>query len=130
MLFIINSLFLLEAYDSILKSLHQSVSSNKAYLLVIIPNTEGRNFKWFQSQGTNENKLVLKENEIESFFAGYGFKTKLIKPICYTHHYNRTDVKLFSIFWAVYLNILKRIQTFLKIGTANYFLIALTPKSS
>ena len=123
---LINSLFLLEDYDSILKALKQSVTENKAQLLIIIPNTEGKNFKWFQSLGNNENKLIIKEDEIKQFFTGYGFKTDYIKPICYTHHYNRIDVKLFSIFWSVYLNFLNRIQTFFKIGKANYFLIALT----
>ncbi len=127
---IINSLFLLENYDSVLKSLHKSAALNKAQVLIIIPNTEGKNFKWFQSQNTNENKLVLKESEIESFFHGYGFRTELIKPICYTHHYNRTDIKLFSVFWSFYLNFLNTIQSFFKIGKANYFLIALTSQNS
>lgn len=123
---IINSLFLLENYDQILKSLKENISSNKALALIIIPNTDGKNFEWFQSQGTNENKLILRQNEIEPFFTKYGFKTELIKPICYTHHYDRIDVKLFSVFWSVYLRFLNRIQTSFKIGKANYFLIALT----
>lgn len=126
---IINSLFLLDNYDTILKNLKESISANKAQALIIIPNTEGKNFKWFQSQGTNENKLILTQNEIEPFFTKYGFKTTLIKPICYTHHYNRTDVKLFSVFWSIYLSFLNRNQTFFKIGKANYFLIALTSQS-
>ena len=127
---IINSLFLLENYDSVLKSLQKSSTLNKAQVLIIIPNTEGKNFKWFQSQNTNENKLVVKESEIESFFNGYGFKTEFIKPICYTHHYNRTDIKLFSVFWSFYLNFLNTLQSSLKIGKANYFLIALTSQNS
>ena len=122
---IINSLFLLENYDFVLKSLKRSVSNNKAKVFIIIPNTEGKNFKWFQSQNTGENKLIIKENEIESFFSNYGFKTELIKPICYTHHYNRVDVKLFSVFWTLYLGFLNSIQTTFKIGKPNYFLIAL-----
>ena len=127
---LVNSLFLLSDYDAILKNLYHKITLNKAVAVIIIPNTEGNNFKWFQSQNTNENKLVLKESEIESFFNGYGFKTELIKPICYTHHYNRKDVKLFSVFWSLYLSFLNNIQTIFKIGKANYFLIALTPKST
>lgn len=123
---IINSLFLLEGYDQILKTLKQSVSKNNAQLIIIIPNTQGKNFKWFQSQNTNENKLILEEKDIASFFVGYGFKTELIKPVCYTHHYNRTDVKLFSVFWSVYLNFLNKLQSLFKIGKPNYFLIALS----
>lgn len=123
---IINSLFLLENYDKILNTLKKSISSKKTRALIIIPNTEGKNFKWFQSQRSNENKLILKQNEIEQFFTKYGFKTELIKPICYTHHYNRTDVRLFSVFWSVYLRFLNMVQTSFKIGKANYFLIALT----
>lgn len=126
---IINSLFLLENYDSILKNLQKSVSTNNAKAFIIIPNTEGKNFKWFQSQGTNENKLVITENEIESFFKRYGFKTELVKPICYAHHYNRKDVKLFSVFWSLYLSVLNKIQALFKIGTPNYFLIALSSQS-
>ena len=127
---IINSLFLLEGYDQILKTLKESVTKNNAQLLIIIPNTEGTNFKWFQSQNTNENKLVLKESDITPFFNGYGLKTELIKHICFTHHYNRTDVKLLSVFWSVYLNFLNRMQSLFKIGKANYFLIALSSQSS
>jgi 2-polyprenyl-3-methyl-5-hydroxy-6-metoxy-1,4-benzoquinol methylase len=127
---IINSLFLLDNYDAILKQLKESAKANNAIVFIIIPNTEGKNFKWFQSQNTNENKLVIKENEIEPFFSKYGFKTESVNLICYTHHYNRTDIKLFSVFWSVYLNFLNRIQTFLKIGKANYFLIALTSQNT
>lgn len=123
---IINSLFLLENYDQVLKSLKESIRTNKAQALIIIPNTEGKNFNWFQSQNTNENKLILNHNEIESFFSKYGFKAEFIKPICYTHHYNRTDVKLFSVFWSFYLRFLNQIQSTFKIGKANYFLIALS----
>jgi 2-polyprenyl-3-methyl-5-hydroxy-6-metoxy-1,4-benzoquinol methylase len=123
---IINSLFLLENYDFILRSLQASARQNKADVFIIIPNTEGNNFKWFQAKNANENKLILKEGEIESFFAKYEFKTKLVKPICFAHHYGRKDVKLFSVFWSFYLGFLNRIQTLFKIGKANYFLIALT----
>ncbi len=126
---IINSLFLLENYDFVLKSLKRTISANKAKVFIIIPNTEGKNFKWFQSQNNKENKLVIKEDEIESFFANYGFTTETIKPICYTHHYNRSDVKLFSVFWTLYLGFLNRIQTLYKIGKANYFLIALSSQN-
>jgi len=122
---IVNSLFLLENYDQILKNLTESLKSNEALALIIIPNTEGKNFKWFQSKGTDENKLILGRNEIEPFFNKYGLITELIKPICYTHHYNRTDVKLFSVFWSLYLSFLNGIQTSFKIGKPNYFLIAL-----
>jgi 2-polyprenyl-3-methyl-5-hydroxy-6-metoxy-1,4-benzoquinol methylase len=125
---IINSLFLLGDYDNILRSLKESVAANDAQLLVIIPNTVGKNFRWFQTQNKTDNKLIIEEREIKWFFEKYGFKTNFIKPICYTHHYNRTDVKLFSVFWSVYLNILNIIQTTFKIGKPNYFLIALNSK--
>jgi len=127
---IINSLFLLENYDSILKKLHQSATANKARVIIIIPNTEGKNFKWFQSQNANDNKLIIQKSEIEPFFATYGFKTEIIIPLCYAHHYNRKDIKLFSVFWSVYLIILNAIQTALKIGKANYFLIALSSQNA
>jgi 2-polyprenyl-3-methyl-5-hydroxy-6-metoxy-1,4-benzoquinol methylase len=127
---IINSLFLLENYDAILKMLSENVNENKAQVIIIIPNTAGKNFKWFQSQNTNENKLVIKENEIETFFSKHHFKVQLIKPICFAHHYSRKDVKLFSVFWSIYLNLINNIQTALKIGKANYFLIALSSQNS
>lgn len=123
---IVNSLFLLENYDSILKQLKTSSSENKADVLVILPNTEGKNFKWFQAQNPNENKLILPEKEIEAFFTKYGFRVQKIRPICYTHHYGRRDIKLFSVFWSLYLGFLNRIQTAFKIGKPNYFLIALS----
>jgi 2-polyprenyl-3-methyl-5-hydroxy-6-metoxy-1,4-benzoquinol methylase len=123
---ILNSLFLLENYDQILKTLSKNTGENNAQTIIIIPNTDGNNFKWFQSQHTDENKLVIRENEIQSFFLKYGFKTELIEPICFAHHYNRKDIKLFSVFWSVYLNLVNSIQTALKIGKPNYFLIALS----
>lgn len=123
---IINSLFLLPEYDLILKTVKDKVTHYKAKVIIIIPNTEGKNFQWFQSQGTNENKLIITKQEIEPFFVNYGFTVDLIKPICYTHHYNRSDVKLFSVYWSFYLNFLNKIQSLFKIGKPNYFLIALT----
>lgn len=123
---IINSLFLITDYDAILRSLKEKLILHKAKAFIIIPNTEGKNFKWFQSQNSGENKLIIKEAEIQTFFAKYGFKIESLKPICYAHHYNRKDVKLFSVFWALYLGFLNRFQTSFKIGKANYFLIALS----
>jgi len=123
---IINSLFLLGDYDQILKQLFAGCRDNKAKAVIIIPNTEGKNFKWFQSRNKNENKLIITEHEIKPFFTEYGFKIEAVRPICYTHHYNRKDVKLFSVFWSFYLRFLDGFQTAFKIGKPNYFLIALS----
>jgi 2-polyprenyl-3-methyl-5-hydroxy-6-metoxy-1,4-benzoquinol methylase len=127
---LINSLFLLENYDHILRELKVRIAENKAHLIIIIPNTKGKNFTWFQSKDDSTNKLLIEEAMIPSFFEQYGLKVKHVEPICYTHHYGRTDVKLFSVLWSFYLIFLNKIQSVLKYGKPNYFLIALTTEKA
>jgi 2-polyprenyl-3-methyl-5-hydroxy-6-metoxy-1,4-benzoquinol methylase len=127
---LINSLFLLDNYDQILRSLQLQITANKAMLILVIPNTKGRNFTWFQSKDDQTNKLLIEEPKIRSFFETYGFNVQYIQPICYAHHYGRKDAKLFSVFWSLYLIFLNRIQSMLKYGKPNYFLIALSSEKA
>lgn len=119
---IINSLFLLPQPEVLLKTLSKELKQD-ALLCVIIPNTEGENFKWFTKHNGNVNKLILKHNEIKDYFKTYGFNAFAIKPIAYTHNYGRKDVKLFSALACVYLSFLNFFQTTFKIGKPNYYLI-------
>jgi SAM-dependent methyltransferase len=123
---IINSLFLLPDAEGILRDLKTQMPLKITKLLLIIPNTEGKNFKWFQQHNNAENKLVIPAANIHSFFQSRGFKVERIEPIVYVRHFNRKELRFLSIFWSSYLNILNSAQSFLKIGKPNYFFIALS----
>ena len=123
---LINSLFLFPNAVQVLKELQLQINNTKSKLIVIVPNTKGKNFLWFQKKSPDENKLILDFEELKPFFEKLKFNVAFVKPICYTHHFNRKDVRLFSVFWSLYLNCLNKLQTALKIGKPNYFFIALT----
>lgn len=123
---LINSLFLFDEAEKILSALKESMTPSKTKLLIIIPNTEGKNFKWFQKQNTNENKFIIPAKEIRTVFEKRNFKVEQIESIAFAHHFNRSDIKLFSVFWSLYLLFLNKIQTAFKIGEPNYFLITLS----
>ncbi len=123
---LINSLFLFPNAAEILTELQPQIKRTKSELILIVPNTKGRNFIWFQKNNPGENKLILDHEQLKPFFEDMNFKVDLLKPICYTHHFNRKDIRFFSIFWALYLNCLNKLQTAFKIGKANYFFIALS----
>jgi hypothetical protein len=119
-------LFLFENASDLLKALLAALKKQHAHLLLIIPNTEGKNFKWFQSAYGGQNKFIIEENSIRTFFTGMRFKVKDVLPLAFTHHFNRSDVRLFSRRWVFYLNFLNRFQSKFKIGKPNYFLVALS----
>jgi 2-polyprenyl-3-methyl-5-hydroxy-6-metoxy-1,4-benzoquinol methylase len=121
---IINSLFLLPDPKRIIEAVKNSLNDN-GILFVIIPNIEGKNFKWFSSNGNQVNKLILAKNEITPYFNSFGLKVKCIESIVFTNNYGRKDIKLFSVFSHFYLSLLNKIQTFFKIGQPNYFLIVI-----
>jgi trans-aconitate methyltransferase len=123
---LLNSLFLMDNAEDILKLLHGKANRDKSLVFIILPNTKGKNFSWFQSRHPAENKFVIEEHNIKSYFSQRGFNVKTIEPVAFTHHFNRRDVKLFSAFWPLYLGFLNRFQSAFKIGIPNYFLIALT----
>ncbi|MES2133082.1 MAG: class I SAM-dependent methyltransferase [Bacteroidota bacterium] len=124
---LINSLFLFDNASEILILLQQKLKEvSNSKLIIIVPNTKGKNFVWFQKKHPNENKFILEYEEFQAFFEKMNFKVNQIKPICYTHHFNRTDTRFLSLFWGIYLNFLNSLQTILKIGKPNYFFIALS----
>jgi 2-polyprenyl-3-methyl-5-hydroxy-6-metoxy-1,4-benzoquinol methylase len=119
---IINSLFLLPEPDRLLREAKNTLKKD-GRLFVIIPNVEGKNFKWFSQQDKDLNKLLLNFDEITPYFKRCDLEVKEIKPIAYTHNYGRKDVFLFSVFSHFYLSVLNFFQTNLSIGNPNYFLI-------
>jgi SAM-dependent methyltransferase len=123
---LINSLFLFPNAIDVLNALQNKIKQTNSKLVLIVPNTKGKNFEWFQHHSPGENKLILSVDELKPFFEKLDFKVETIQPICYTHHFNRFDTRFFSVFWGLYLNCLNTIQSTLKIGKANYFFIALT----
>ncbi len=120
---IINSIFLLPNPEALLTTAYQKLSSG-GKLFVLIPNTAGRNYQYFEQSGqAHVNNLVIHQPHITTWFASIGLAVSSVTPIAYAHHYNRTDTKFMSVLAHYYLNVLNSIQTALKIGTPNYLLI-------
>lgn len=121
---IINSLFLLPEPGKILRNLREKMVDTST-LFVIVPNTKGRNFEWFNTKNRDLNKLILSRESFESYFLNYGLNIVKVEPIAFTHNFGRTDVKLFSVFSHFYLRGLNFFQTSFSIGKPNYYLIVL-----
>jgi 2-polyprenyl-3-methyl-5-hydroxy-6-metoxy-1,4-benzoquinol methylase len=122
---IINSLFLLPKPDAILKALYDE-SKDDRELFVVVPNINGRNFKWFEKHNPGVNNLILGERDFADYFAKQGWRLKNVTPLAYVHSYGRKDSAMFSVFAPLYLRILNYIQTRLENKTPNYFLLQLT----
>ena len=122
----INSLFLFSDPKAVLKSA-KNMMNKKGLLFVILPNVRGKNYKWF-IKNDNKNKLELLNETFEDYFNDLGFEILKTKYLAYTHHYGRSDIKLFSLFSHIYLRILNTFQTCFKIGPPNYYLLILQNK--
>lgn len=123
---IINSLFLLHKPEEVLQKLSVNIQRN-GLLFVIVPNIEGKNYKYFNKSNEGVNKLILKPHQFEGYFKDNGFIVKKIEPIVHAHSYGRKDVKLFSVFSHFYLTFLNYFQTKYSIDTPNYYLIVSSP---
>jgi len=121
---IINSLFLLPEPKKILLNISDSMKQS-GFLFVIVPNTNGKNFKTFNSLNKALNKLILEKKDFDAFFDECDLKIKNVEGIAFTTNYGRKDVKFFSIFSHLYLTLLNFFQTFFTIGSPNYYLIVL-----
>jgi len=119
---VINSLFLLNDVEVLLNNVYAKINE-KGKLFVILPNIDGKNYKWFNLRNKNYNKLKLKKEEFAAYFNLFKFHVVKVNPIAYAHHYGRIDTKLLSIFSHFYLRILNYFQSILHIGSPNYFLI-------
>jgi 2-polyprenyl-3-methyl-5-hydroxy-6-metoxy-1,4-benzoquinol methylase len=125
---IINSLFLLPNPETLVTSAYNTLAKG-GKLFIIIPNTEGKNYTYFKQSGQDYvNTLVLNYNQINNWFATLNIGVSSVIPIAYAHHYNRKDTRLMSVLAHFYLEIINYVQTKLKIGKPNYFLITLDKK--
>jgi len=121
---IINSLFLLPEPDSILTKI-KPVLATDGLLFIVIPNTEGPNFKWFQNKYPGVNKLILSKEQIEPYFSSKGWRLLVMNSIVYTRTYGRRDIRFLSVLSLIYLRIINYFQSAFKIGTPNYFTLVL-----
>ncbi|MEQ1734644.1 MAG: methyltransferase domain-containing protein [Bacteroidia bacterium] len=125
---IINSLFLLPNPETLVTKAYKALAKD-GKLFIIIPNTEGKNYTYFKQSGQDYvNTLVLNYNQINNWFATLNIAVSSVIPIAYAHHYNRKDTRLMSVLAHFYLEIINYVQTKLKIGRPNYFLITLDKK--
>jgi SAM-dependent methyltransferase len=124
---IINSLFLLPDPEKILSSVREKMKDD-SLLFVIVPNVQGKNYKWFIERNAGFNKLVLNSEEFASYFGKQGFEIKTTESLAYAHNFGRTDVRFLSVFAHVYLTVLNGMQKAMSIGTPNYYLIVLKRK--
>jgi 2-polyprenyl-3-methyl-5-hydroxy-6-metoxy-1,4-benzoquinol methylase len=121
---IINSLFLLPEPDSILNAVHNSIRNN-GLLFIIVPNTEGPNFKWFEKHNPGINRLILAESEFQSYFSSNCWNLQKTIPLAYIRTFSRKDLAFLSVFAPLYLSILNYFQTLFKANTSNYFLLVM-----
>ncbi len=121
---IINSLFLLPYPDKLLSDLSAKLTIDST-LFIIIPNTEGANFNWFQKHYPEVNKLILNPSDLNSYFESFGLVLQNIIPIVYCRSYGRKDINLLSALSPIYLRFLNTVQTAFRIGTPNYYTLRL-----
>ncbi len=101
---IINSLFLLPEPEKLLNKIHNKLNINGLFILVV-PNTESRNFKTFQTIDSNLNSLIITPNNLKQYFQDYNFKVNKIQGCAYSSFWNRRVLKYFWIFGDLYLNL-------------------------
>jgi len=122
---IINSLFLLPETDKILENIRGALK-NEGKLFLVVPNIHTDNFKWFQKNYPEVNKFTIADSEFDSYFSSRGWSIQKVSPIVYARSFNRKDVKYFFVFAPLYLKALNFIQTLLRVGKPNYFMLALS----
>ncbi|HTA81634.1 MAG TPA: methyltransferase domain-containing protein [Bacteroidia bacterium] len=121
---IINSLFLLPEPDKILEKLRGALNK-EGKLFLVVPNIHTNNFKWFQKNYPEVNKFTIADSEFGDYFSSRGWHVQKISSIVYARTFNRKDVKFFFVFAPLYLKALNFVQTILKIGKPNYFMLVL-----
>jgi hypothetical protein len=122
---LINSLFLFPDAETILRRARDRLRRSGGTLALVIPNTRGRNFRWFQANYPGQNRFTVDGENLHSFFEAIGFRVDRIRPIVYAHHFDRNDIRILSVFWPLYLAGINFLQSTFRLGTPNYFLVAL-----
>src|ERR1019366_2145761 len=79
---------LLPEPERILKEISNTISDNGT-LFVIVPNTEGLNFLWFEAHHKGINKLILKEKDLQSYFNVHGWVLAEKVPLIFAHTFGR-----------------------------------------
>jgi SAM-dependent methyltransferase len=122
---IINSLFLLPEPERILREVKNALSEDGTFF-VIVPNTEGPNFLWFEANHKGVNKLILSENELEPYFSSNGWLTERKMPLAYAQSIGRSNLIASSPLSPFILRVLNLFQSLS--GKPNYFLLCLKKK--
>lgn len=124
---IVNSLFLFKDAGNILQTAYK-VLKDDGWLILILPNVEGKNYKNFCKLYKNENVFTLRRHEFEHFFLKTGFKIIKEKGIVYAHFYGRKELKFLSVLSNFYLIFMNYIQSIFKVWAPNYYLLVLKKK--
>jgi SAM-dependent methyltransferase len=123
---VVNSLFLLPDHEKLFSLLRSRLRNNTSRLLIITPNTEGDNFKNFQLKNPSINKSILNKTELKTKATENGFTMTEALEIAYITHYNRKELKYFSVFSPFYLLMLNYFKNLSKRRHGNYILYSFT----
>lgn len=122
---IVNSLFLLPKHNELFQRVHNALRDAGSSFILIIPNTEGDNFKAFQTLNPGINKTVITTGELKTKAAEMCFTINNIKEIAFAGYYGRGELRFFSVFAPFYLQFLNFCKGLMKHKKGNYILYRL-----
>lgn len=122
MIFIVNSLFLLQQPESFLKACFFSLKQT-GKLFVIVPNVYSPNFLEFQRLDPSLNKMATSKSETIEYISSFGFKNTLNLDLVYASFYKRKELKLIGPFSNLYMILLNGIFSSIKRNEPSYHLL-------
>lgn len=121
---LINSLFLLNNQELLLKKIRIKLS-NDGVLLLVIPNIESVNYKNFIDAANNRklNNMELCLDELVKYLVEKGYKVIHCKGMNFVNQYGRKEIKYMFIFSHLYLIVLNYMYRYKKERMPSYYLI-------
>lgn len=122
---IVNSMFCLPNNSKILEKANNSLKTDGC-LIIIIPNTKGKNYQNFMKYNNGEINVSSKSlEEFVAFVEEFKFDILEVKKIAFTHVYGRKDLKFVPYIQSIYLNLLNDIESvFNRKKEPSYYFIA------
>lgn len=122
---IVNSMFCLPNNSKILENAYNSLKTSGC-LIMIIPNTKGKNYQNFMKYHNGEINVSSKSLEdFVAFVKEFKFDVLEVKKIAFTHVYGRKDLKFVPFIQSIYLNLLNAIESvFNRKKEPSYYFIA------
>jgi SAM-dependent methyltransferase len=119
---VINSLFLLENREDILKSA-KTCLVEEGHLILIVPNINGINYINFKKINPSVNLCEMNSVQVRKEIEQAGFRVNSIAPICFAHFYGRRELRYLSILAPFYLRAINYLMSLFKFTSPAYYLI-------